>query len=384
MKGDVHVPGPSAEERALQTEQTELLRLQREIILETREQQDVLLPIFAQSLGLELSYDAEGNLIGASRTAEALRREDLSTQLLEKTLKDMIEGTPLEARQLKLLDLQLQQLQEELDPTTEEGMRKKEIDKLLQERTLKALKGELEIDPALERDLAKQEETLRDTLRAQLGPGYETSSPGIEALQAYQEGANVLRSQARRGELTLSEQLSMARQGIDVALGNQVLSASQAPMPGVDPLGAGGFSFGVNRTTAANDMTLAQLISGGNMSIAGGLGQVAAGFQMPIGTMQRDREMQLQASIANSQNNMAGLGALGSVFGSILGLIPFSDERLKSDLSQIGEWKGIPIYVYTIGHKRKIGLMAQDLVGVAEDALGQLGEWLLVNYRELV
>lgn len=384
MKGDVHVPKPSNEERALQAEQTELLRAQREILLSTQQQQNALLPVFAESLGLVLKFDETGQIIGAEQTPEARRIEGLSSQLLEKTLGDLLTESPLEKTQNRVLELQLQKLQEELDPTTEEGIRNKEIQKLLGERTLAALKGELPVDPALERDLKKQEETLRDTLRAQLGTGFETSTPGIEAMQSFREGAEVLRSQARRGELTLSEQLASARAGVDIAMGQSVLAGSQARIPGIDPLAAGGFAFGTGQGTVSNQTTLAQLISGQNMGIAGGLGQVAAGFQMPIGQMMAQREMELNASIHNAQNDMMGLGALGSVFGTVLGMIPFSDERLKSDLSQIGEWNGIPIYVYTIGRQRKVGVLAQDLIGIRDKALGQLGEWLLVNYGELV
>lgn len=384
MKGDVNVPKPTAEEKALQAEQTELLRAQREILLQTQSQQAALLPVFAESLGLSLKFDQAGNIIGAEQTPQAQRIEGLSQQLLEKSLNDLLTESSTEATQKKLLDLQLAQLQEQLDPTTETGIRNKEIERLLGERTLAALKGELPVDPALERDIAKQEQTLRDTLRSQLGPGYETSTPGIDAMQSFREGADVLRSQARRGELTLAEQLSAARSGVGLALGQQTLGATQARVPGVDPLSAGGFAFGTGQGVTGGEMNLAQLISGQQLSLAGGLGQVAAGFQMPIGQMMKQREMQLSANIQNAQNDMMGLGALGSVFGTVLGMIPFSDERLKTELSAIGEWNGIPIYVYTIEGRRKVGVLAQDLIGVRDEAIGRLGEWLLVNYGELV
>lgn len=384
MKGDVEVPKPSAEERALQAEQTELLRTQRELILQGQQQQQMLFPILAEQMGLAVKFDASGNIISAAQTPESKRMEDLGTQVLEKTLADLLREDPLQARQEKILDLQLRQLEEEMDPTTPEGMRNKEIETLLGERTLKALRGELEIDPALERDIAKQGDTLRDRLRSQFGPGWETSSPGIEAMQAYEEGANVLRHQARKGELTLSEQLSMARTGADIALGGQSLSASQMKIPGIDPLASGGFAFGMNQGTKQGQISLAQLLGGVTSGTAGGMGQVAAGFQMPIGQMMQQREMEFSANMQNAKNDMMGLGALGSVFGSVLGMLPFSDARLKSKLVPIGDWRGIPIYVYSIGGKRKVGVMAQDLVGIQEEAIGQIGEWLTVKYGELV
>lgn len=375
----VSAPKPSKEENALRVEQTNLLRMQQQILTSQQQQNSALMPIFAEQMGLSLQYDGSGNVVGASQTAEAAKMEGLQTQLMEKTLNQLLhpESDPMYGKQMSLLDMQLTQLQEEL--TGPQAIQNKEIQKLLGERTLKALKGELEIDPALERDLKGQEQTLKERLQQQLGPGFETSSAGIEAMQKYREGADVLRYQARRGELTLSEQLSMARTGADIAQGGLALGGASAKLPGADPLSSGGFAFGVGQGTAQNQATLRQVLAS-PLGIAGGYGQVASGFQMPIGQLMNDRQMKMDASLANAQNNASGLGALGGVFGAILGM---SDRRLKSNVEVIGEWNGIPICAYDIFGVRKIGVMAQDLLAIRPDLVSEFGGWLRVDYGGL-
>lgn len=322
MGTKVNAPPPSAEELALRREQTNLLKQQEDILNQQMAQQKALMPVFAKQLGLQLKFDASGNIIGATQTKQAQLQQKLQTQLTTKTLQQLLhpERDPVYKKQKTLLDLQLKQLQDQT--TGPLAQQRQQIESLANERTLKGLRGELEIDPALERDIKTQESTLRDRLQQQLGPGYETSSAGQEAMQRFSEGANALRSQARHGEMTLSEQLAASRQGADIAQSQTALGATQTKLPGVDPLGSGGFAFGIGQGGLQNQATLRQVLAS-PLGIAGGLGQVAGGYQMPIGSFQNDRQMQLQASIQNAQNSMAGLGALGSVFGAVLGAIPF-------------------------------------------------------------
>lgn len=380
MGTKVEAPAPTAEETALRVEQTELLRSQREILLLQQKQQSALMPVFAKQLGLQLKFDKNGQIIGAEQTKDAMKMDTMQRQLMEKTLDQLLhpEKDPTVQRQRKLLDLQLDKLTEELNGP--QAKQNAQIQKLLGERTLKALRGELAIDPALERDIKTQGQTLKDRLRGQLGAGFETSSAGIEAMQKFEEGATSLRHQARRGELTLAEQLGLARQGADFALGGASLGASQARLPGAEPLSSGGFAFGIGQGGLQNQGTLRQVLAS-PLGIAGGLGQVAQGFQMPIGSFMQDRQMQLDANIQNSQNSMAGLGAIGSVFGAILGM---SDRRLKSNIELVGEWKeGVPIYAYDLFGVRRLGVMAQDLLGVLPSAVERWRGWLLVNYGAL-
>jgi hypothetical protein len=319
MGTKVEAPAPSAEELGLRKEQTELLRQQRSILDQQMAQEKALMPVFAKQLGLQLKFDKSGNIVGATQTPEALQKEKLSTQLQMKTLDQLLhpEKDPAYARQKKLLDMQLQKYQEDL--TGPRAKERNQIEALANQRTLKALRGQLDVDPALERDIKTQEQTLRERLQQQLGTGYETSSAGMEALQRFGEGANVLRSQARHGEMTLSEQLAASRQGAELAQGQQIMGATGARLPGVDPLSSGGFAFGIGQGGMQNQAMLRQVLAS-PLGIAGGLGQVAGGFQMPIGSFQNDRQMELNARIQNSQSNAAMWGGLGSVFGGLIGL----------------------------------------------------------------
>lgn len=68
-----------------------------------------------------------------------------------------------------------------------------------------------------------------------------------------------------------------------------------------------------------------------------------------------------QADLQASQAKMGGLFGLGS---ALIGALPFSDERLKTDKERIGETDdGTPIYTYRYkdGGPVQMGVMAQDV-----------------------
>jgi len=144
----------------LQTQQTLALIEQRESLAEQRRLQDLILPSQLESSGYKVTRDDAGRITGVERDPEVA-----------------------------------------------------EIETELRGRTLKALRGELEVSPTVSRELKQSEESLRERLGRQLGPGYETSTPGIESLARERQRGFEITEAARRGELTLSEQLSSARTG---------------------------------------------------------------------------------------------------------------------------------------------------------------------------
>ena len=245
MGGDPEVAPPSPAEERLRNEQTNLLRTQQSLLTEQKRQQDLLAPILFEEAGIRQVTDPEtGEVTGFERIDdpnEALR-EEIETGFLE--------------------------------------------------RTRAAQRGELPVNPALLRDLKTGRETLRESLRKQLGPGFETSTPGIEALGRFGETeTNVLES-ARRGDLTTAEALGLQRQG-----GNQQL---------IDSL------LGRTGGLAARDAP-----------IAAGFGATAAGFSNPLNFLLQDRAQQNQANIASSQSRsqvIAGIaGGAGQLGGAALG-----------------------------------------------------------------
>jgi hypothetical protein len=305
MGSKVSVPGPSAEERELQKRQAELLAQQSEIIQEQRAQNRILLPFLAQQEGFDVTVDDNGVVTAITQRPEETARR----------------------------------------------ARESEITQLLNERSLKALKGELPVDPALERDLEAQERELKNQLSAKFGPGYETSSPAIETLGEFFRTAEVLRSGARTGQLTLAEQLGITRE-------QQQQFSRQA-------------SQDVLRTSAVGDP----------LTIAGAFGQSARGYGQAQIPFIQQRQMQTQASIANAQSSAGILGAGIGLLGAFI-----SDEDAKTDLVRVSQTiDGIPIYAYT--HRstgeRMIGVLSKDVEKVRPGSVGRRLGMDVVQYRDL-
>jgi hypothetical protein len=298
MGGGVKVPGPSAEEKALQKSQSELLNLQTEILKQQRQQQAVLLPFLAEQEGFQVETDQFGNVTKISKT-----------------------------------------------PTELENMRK-DLETQLTKRSLDALAGNLPVSPGLERDLGKQEQTLREKLGAQLGPGFETSTPGIEALAKQRESADVLREGARTAQLTLAEQLGITRQQQD------------------------------QFSRQSSQDVLRQQAIGDPLTLAGAFGQTASGFGKAQEPFIAQRQMQLQASIANSQSRSSMFGAGIGLIGSL-----FSDPRLKANAIVISvRPDGLKVYEYEMGGQRRIGMYADEVAKVYPHAVGVRMGYKVVQY----
>lgn len=339
----VEAPKPSDEERALQREQAELLRQQRDILSDQADMQELLLPAFAAQSGLNLIYGDDGEITGVEHIIDPA----LQQQATEAQFEQLLAEQEFYKENSGLRELQF------------------DVEKQLAERSLKALRGELDVDPALERELGQQEETLRERLRQQFGAGFETGTPGIQALQEFQDSATGLRSAARRGELTLSEQLGQARTALRQGQGQQTINNL-------------GQLLGLQGINTGNQQ---QAIFGPALSIAGGIGQNAAGFGSAQIPYQQQRQMEFDASMFNAQNSGGFLGPLGSIFGSVLSAVPFSDYRLKSWWLPIGKlYNGVKLYLfeYSWGEQR-IGVMAHEVPWAAVEKDG----YLAVDYARV-
>lgn len=91
---------------------------------------------------------------------------------------------------------------------TETEIKREQAENLALDRQLAALRGELPVSPGLLRDLAEQETTLREQLTRQLGGGFETSTPGIEALSEFNLRRNEVLENARRGDIAFAGQVA--------------------------------------------------------------------------------------------------------------------------------------------------------------------------------
>lgn len=304
MGSKVSVPKPSAEEKLLQKNQAELLALQREIIEDTRAQNAVLVPFLAEQEGFDVETDAQGNITKISKRPDP--QED----------------------------------------------KRKEVESLLLDRSLAALKGELPVDPGLEEGLTQQEQQLRDRLSSQLGPGYETSTAGIQTMGEFFRTSEILREGARTGQLTLAEQLGITRE-----------QQNQA-------------------TRAGQQDVLRQSSIGDPLTFAGAFGQTARGFGQAQVPFIQQRQMELDASKANAANSTAMFGAGIGLVGAL-----FSDDDLKYNLVQIGETPNhaLPIYMYTRrdNEETQIGLMASDVERVKPGNIGMRDGFRVVQYEGL-
>lgn len=188
----VNVPGKSPQDIQLQNMQLDALTKQGKM-------NDLLLPYQLKQLGLDVTMGPDGSISGVTENAAHKQQGDLQNQLMQ---------------------LSLSQLQSEQANAPQSA----EIQKLEGDRTLAALKGELPVDPALTRTLDEQGSTLNEQLRKQLGSGYETSDPGIRSLATFNQRKNETLESARRGDLSLADQLSQARSATQFGQG---MSSSQ-------------------------------------------------------------------------------------------------------------------------------------------------------------
>ena len=307
--GDSAVPQPSAAEVALQQAQASLLQQQTQIIQEQRDQQKILLPFLAEQEGFDVEMNENG-------TIKAIKKK--------------------------------------ADP---EDAKRKELESMYLDRSLKAMRGELELDPALEESLKTGEQQLREKLQSQFGPGYETSSPAIESLGQFMRSSEILREGARTGQLTLSEQLGITRE--------QQEQFSR------------GSSMDALRGSAIGDP----------MSFAGAFGQAARGYGQAQVPYLQQRQMQAQASSASSDRLFrllgAGIGAGGQIGAAA---VPFSDAELKRDLVHIGKtMEGIPIYEYTLTltGERMLGILSSDVEEKMPWAVLSRGGYDVVDYEKV-
>lgn len=133
-----------------------------------------------------------------------------------------------------------------------------------------------------------------------------------------------------------------------------------------------------------SSLTGTQLQAGQALLGAGTVGQQTdqAGLSALYNQFQQERGYPFQ--VAQFLANIAmGTGALSGSTTTTTQPAPFfSDERLKSDIEQVGElFDGQPIYRYEMGDGRKqIGLLAQDVEESAPEAVGLAGGYKTVDY----
>ena len=98
---------------------------------------------------------------------------------------------------------------------------------LINEQLVSALEGNLPVNPALRRQFERQEEQLKANLRRQLGPGFETTSAGIEALSQFQQTKGDVFETARRQDINSLSAIAAAREQQEMQRGALGISVNQ-------------------------------------------------------------------------------------------------------------------------------------------------------------
>lgn len=355
-------PKPSQEERALQQSQGALLEEQRRALKAEREfrvaqleqekarlpqeeearkqglalqqqqleglrRQELLQETLYESLGLEKQVDAEGRVTGYKKVRETPEEKlsaafsqfqtgQIERQKEQERLQDLLYPSLLESQGYRLTrDAAGKPVGVEL---TEEAQEERGQRKLARERQTKALKGELDVDPALTKQLADEEVALRESLRKQLGGDYATSTPGIEALSQFSERKNSILAGARRGEISLGEQLQASQ--VERARGGAGNAAN---------LGQLGLRNVATANIGQGDVLRSLYGRGGTVGSTGGggfgapgaatFGDVFGGGQALLGGFQEERARRAQALARQKASRSATFSTIGSALGTVIG-----------------------------------------------------------------
>lgn len=335
----ISVPAASASEQALMAAQTDALRQQQSVLQTNLQQQELLAPYLYQQAGLKPIYEDVPAVAGPSQryqdtassgnnflgfgSLEAARAAGAPTTLAELSAQiNQPLGSPASRRIVgfeelpqdpsitKLQELEQKFLEQALQGDELQPLRD-QIEKGLLDRSLAALQGKLPVDPSLINSLNEEERTLRDRLLRQFGPGYESTTPGVEALSKLSERRNTLLDASRRGDLTLAESLGIARQGANEQALQTLTTLGQST-------GADAFS--------RNASTFGQLaaIPGFAGATSGGFGSLAAGYSSPLSSLQSDRALRTQVAMQNAQAASQAQSQLFGGLGQLGGMALFS------------------------------------------------------------
>lgn len=243
--------------------------------------------------------------------------------------------------------------------TPAENLRE-ENEQLLLERQNSALRGELPVNPALLSSLDEQEEELKASLLENLGTGFETSTPGIEALANFEEKKQAILEASRRDDIAsaggLANELGGFMQGLTTNRFNQTGSVLNA-----------GFGAATN------------------------LSQIVQGYSSPLSFLQNSRGMDLQRYQIDNQPGMmeAIMGQAGGAAAGYGLMALFCDRRLKTNIEKIGELSsGIAMYVFEYVFApgiKEVGPMADEVAQVYPDLVKTgPGGYLMVDLGGLI
>lgn len=193
-KGDTTVAATpkSAEEIELDRQQVALLKQQVADNDAYRKYTEEMEPFTLESMGYE--RDSSGKIVktGLAKAQDAMTAHQLAISGYDTSGNKLTED----------------QMLAEMSDTEKMDY---ETNKASKERLLKAYKGELDISPALEKELTSQETQAKEALMRKLGTNWMTSTAGQNAMRNLQEKNALIREEARQGIISSGEGINEAR-----------------------------------------------------------------------------------------------------------------------------------------------------------------------------
>lgn len=224
--GSSKPPGPSKEERSAQQAQAALLNQQRDLIQQQYQQQQLLAPVLYKQNNIEPIYGPDGfggETITGFKDLGPTEEQKAYQKLLGIQTQQAEFGAALEPLQLEQQGYRIQRDETgkptglQLIPGSIQDLQNTTTRQLL-ERQQQALAGTLPVDPALQHQFDRSDAVLAASLRKNLGTGYETSTPGIQALAEQARRREDAVYAAQHGEIGYAGQL--ASQSVDRANAN--------------------------------------------------------------------------------------------------------------------------------------------------------------------
>lgn len=296
-------PALRPEERRALEAQTTLFEENLEVQRRMREEEAATRAAVEEALGIPFDQLVAQQAVDEFSLLKNLRgQQEQSLQRVEEEREAFIQATGITPEQF----------------AGEEAERQLVLSRALHERFQKALRGELEIDPSLEMRLGQEAEQLEEQYRRMLGPGYQASSPYIQARAEMQEKHQALRHGAARGEITRAEQIGF---GLSPALDRE-LRTQQGLMAGLPAGSPFDFSRNLSQLDRSFFLTPPQagpLMQEGQFSRGLEARSNLAGFLGQLDFTRQLNQANIEAASARTQAQAGLLGALIQAGGKIGG-----------------------------------------------------------------
>ena len=196
-----------------------------------------------------------------------------------------------------------------------------QLAKATTQKQLDALAGKVDMDPALQQSLKEQEDQLRATLAQKLGPNYEKTTPGIQALSKFGEAKTRIEESARLSWIQTGQGLVTSAVGTQIgaqqaqaaATGGAALTGAQLGQIGITaPLA----TSPLNRPVSPGEVSGVLSTQMGGLSAAP---TAYSGFQSVLAPRYAETDYQRQLALIEAQKPDSGspwAGVLSGLLGT--------------------------------------------------------------------